>query len=62
MQKRTSNSFNKADEVKKEEVRPLLQDYVGVGCLWTNPVFDVLSHNYMGKIFEYCNENPDNKL
>ena len=47
---------------EKKEKRKLLADYVGVGCLWTHSIFEVLSHNYMTCVFDYCNDDKDNKL
>jgi hypothetical protein len=61
MEKKSSSSFNKVEEKPKEKL-PLLADYVGVGCLWSHPIFEVLSHNYMSSVFDYCNESKDNKL
>ena len=46
---------------QKEESKENLFGGKPVGDLWTNSLWETLTHNYMIPVFEYLNKNKDNK-
>ncbi len=51
-------------EEKPKEDKPVEQLLQGKICcdLWTNSIYETLSHSYMLPIFEYLNKDKENKL